>query len=118
MAKTNNKDNSKAFGAGEVKKEANPEVVSADVLEPTQAQERKELAGHSEFERKTGVKFEEIDTRPVVDANPGDGKTFSERTSAEAPWMTYQKGAQKQEAKNAKAVGDQLAEEAKADEKK
>lgn len=71
--------------------EANPEKVDFEsgVFEPTDA-EKKDAEGRSEFEQVTGVKEEELDTRPVVDADPGAGKTFDERTSADQPWREYQ----------------------------
>lgn len=69
--------------------DANPEVVDASVLEPTQEEQKKEVNKHSEFEQKTGVNPEEIDTRTVVDPNPGHGKSFGERTSEGQPWKAY-----------------------------
>lgn len=73
------------------KTDANPDKVDFEsgVFEPTDA-EKKDAEGRSEFEQVTGVKPEELDTRPVVDADPGKGKTFDERVSADQPWREYQ----------------------------
>lgn len=91
--------------------DANPEVVSADVLEPTQDEIKEELSKHSDFEKETGVKEEELDTRPVVDT--GVDTTFAERTSAKAPWAEYQEEAEKKEAKRAKQIQADLTSEKK-----
>lgn len=68
--------------------DANPEVKDASVLEPTQEQQKDELAKHSEFEQKTGVKLEDLDTRPVVDTK-GE-QSYAERTRDTQPWRDYQ----------------------------
>ena len=73
--------------------DANPPVHDASVLAPTQAEVKDELAKHSDIERKTGVAPEELDTRPVVDTNPGNGKSFAERTTELQPWADFQREA-------------------------
>ena len=93
---------------GERHTDANPELRSAEVLEPTQEQEREELSKHSEFEQVTGVPEEQLDVRPVVDADPGDGKTFAERTSPNQPWDMYNDTRKEADEKAAQARQEEL----------
>lgn len=87
-----------------VKKDANPEVKNASTLKTTQAQAEKDLKGRDKFERQTGVSkddpnFTGVANEAVVDADPGKGKSFSERTSATQPWAEYQERAEQERAK-------------------
>lgn len=102
MAQKKQDNKSNAQGNSVRHTDANPPVQDDSVLAPTQKEVKKNLSKHSKFERKTGVKKEELDTRPVVD--PTNGKTFAERTSPAAPWAEYQEEADRQEAKRAKDV--------------
>lgn len=70
--------------------DANPEVRDASTLNPTPESVEQDLKGHSEVEQRTGVQADELDTRPVVDSNPGDGKSFAERTRETRPWQEFQ----------------------------
>lgn len=80
--------------------DANPEVRDASPLGDTPASVEQDLKGHSKVEQRTGVQPEELDTRPVVDKNPGEGKSFAERTSETRPWQEFQDQVVEAEKKN------------------
>lgn len=87
--------------------DANPEVKDASALEPTQEEQKEELAKHSELEQKTGVKPEELDTRPVVDTSEPE-ESFDERTQDTQPWKEYQKERSHDVSEEAKEKADEL----------
>lgn len=95
--------------------DANPEVRDASPLAPTPESVENDLKGHSEVEQRTGVQADELDTRPVVDANPGDGKTFAERTREQQPWKEFQDQAAEAKAKAAADANEARNKAAKED---
>lgn len=90
--------------------DANPEVRDSSVLDKTPEQEEKELSEHSEFEQKTGVREDEIDTRPVVDTEAESRDSYAKRTSETRPWATYQDKASEEDDERAQAASDSVAE--------
>lgn len=96
--------------ANSVRREANPEVKSADNFDDTNETVDKKLAGLSKTEKATGVRDEELDRRFTVDPDPSKN---SDLNKVKQPWEDYQNQAEALEAADNKAAADRLQAEHK-----